>query len=325
MTPSDKQRRIRDLVINHPQFTDTVEALARFHFPVKGGLPSRGIVAVVIGDSRTGKTFGAKAYASRFPPSVEATGVRRPVLYVDMPMDGGGGLRGILDAFAHALGLQITLRTTNSVLMQLILKSLVTQGVELLLLDEFDQIFRENDKRLIGAGRGLLRKIADLGTLSIVCIGLDRVYDLLAEDSQLLGRGGLPFKQLRPYGGVGSDEWLTFRRVCETFDRALPFDREAGLGTTDFASRLHWATQGNIGHLKFYIEAAAAEALNEGADRLERAHFAGAYDMRKPVNETFNPFDHSLDLAPDRSARPKLKKGAASTVFSKTSEPTAWA
>lgn len=325
MTPSDKQRKIRDLVINHPQFTDTVEALERFHFPVKDGLPSRGVIAAVIGDSRTGKTFATKAYAERFQPSVGPTGVRRQVLYVDMPMDGGGGLRGILEAFANALGLQITLRTTNTVMIALVLKSLVAQGVELILLDEFDQVFRENDKRLLAAGRGLLRKIVDLGTLSIVCIGLERAYDLLKEDSQLLGRGGLPFKKLRPYGGVGSDEWITFRGICDAFDRGLPFAREAGLGTIDFASRLHWATQGNIGHLKFYVEAACAEAINDGADQLERAHFASAYDVRKPVDETFNPFDHSLDRAPSRTVQATLKKGAASTVFSKKPEPTTWA
>ena len=325
MTPSDKQRIIRDLVVEHPQFTQTINALERFHFPVKGGLPARGTIAAVIGDSRTGKTFAVKKYASGFTTAMGETSVLRPVVYVDMPPEGGGGQRGILEAFANSLGLQVTLRMTNPTLTSLVMKALVAQKVELILLDEFDQVFRENDKRLLGAGRGLLRKIADLNTLSIVCIGLPNAYELLKADNQLVGRGGLPFQQLRPYNGQGSEEWSTFRLVCDAFDRGLPFAARAGLAQTHFAARLHWATQGNIGHLKFYIEDAASHALNEEADRLQLAHFAAAYDVRKPVNQAFNPFTHDLSLAP--KAKPvstKLKQGAARTVFSKTAEPNAW-
>ena len=316
MTPSDKQRAVRDLVVEHPQFTDTVAALERFHFPVKGGLPARGTIAAVIGDSRTGKTFATKHYASRFATSVGQTGLIRPVAYVDMPPDGGGGMRGILEAFANSLGLQVTLRMTNPMLASMVMRALVVQKVELVLLDEFDQVFRENDKRLLGAGRGLLRKIVDLNTLSVVCIGLPGAYDLIKADSQLVGRGGLPFQQLRPYGGHGSEEWPTFRLVCDAFDRGMPFSVQAGLGKTDVAARLHWATKGNIGHLKFYIEAAAAEAINDDADMLKLAHFAAVYDVRKPIGQTFNPFTHELSLAPKRKPEQrKFKQGAGRTVL----------
>ncbi len=324
MTPAEKQRLIRDLVVEHPQFTQSLGALERFHFPVKGGLPARGNIAALIGDSRTGKTFATKAYASRFSPSVGKTGVRRQVLYVDMPHEGGGGLKGILQAFAHALDLTISLRMNNPLLTRLVLNALQAQGVELVLLDEFDQVFRENNKPLLGAGRGLIRKIADLGSLSIVCIGLRGAYDLLKEDTQIVGRGGLPFTHLRPYGGPASAEWLTFRKICDAFDQAMPFEHEARLGAVDFASRLHWVTQGNIGHLKFYIEAAANEALSQNAERLERAHFATAYDVRKPLGQVFNPFHHDLTAAPNhQSGGAELKRGAARTVFSKKAEPSA--
>lgn len=326
MTPSDKQRAVRDLMVEHPQFTQTINALERFHFPVKGGLPARSTIAAVIGDSRTGKTFATKHYASRFSTSVGETGLIRPVVYVDMPPDGGGGMRGILEAFANCLGLQVTLRMTNPMLASMVMRALVAQKVELVLLDEFDQVFRENDKRLLGAGRGLLRKIVDLNTLSVVCIGLPGAYDLINADSQLVGRGGLPFQQLRPYEGQGSKEWDTFRLVCDAFDQGMPFSIQAGLGKTDFAARLHWATNGNIGHLKFYIEAAAAEAINDEAETLKLSHFESVYDVRKPIGQTFNPFTHELTLAPKpKHEQRKLKQGAGRTVFSKKPEPDAWA
>lgn len=324
MNVAEKQRRIRDLEIEHPQFTQTVNALERFHHPVQGGLPARGTIAAIIGDSRTGKTFATKKYASRFTSSVGETGVLRDVLYVDMPHEGGGGLKGILEAFASSLGVPVTQRMSNPALTALVMRILVDQKVQLVLLDEFDQVFRENDKRLLAAGRGLLRKIVDLNTLSVVCIGLPGAYDLLKDDPQLMGRGGLPYQQLRPYGGPGSEEWLDFRQICDAFDRGLPFTNQARLGGADFSSRLHWATSGNIGHLKFYIEAASAEALNADASRLTLEHFAFAYEARKPLNQTFNPFLHDLSMASKASAV-KLKQGSARTVFSKKPEPNAWA
>lgn len=91
MTPSDKQRAIRDLVVEHPQFTQTLNALERFHFPVKGGNPARGTLAAVIGDSRTGKTFATKHYASRFSTSVGETGRNRRRVRRCVPEGTAGG------------------------------------------------------------------------------------------------------------------------------------------------------------------------------------------------------------------------------------------
>jgi hypothetical protein len=318
MTPAERQLQIRNIVVEHDRFREASEGLAEFHYPVRGGLPSQGCVSVLVGDSRTGKTFATKRYAKEFPPTVGESSMIRPVAYVDMPMEGGGGPRAILESIANALQLPFSLRVTNPALMNVIMRSLVDQKVELLLLDEFEQVFRENDKRLLGFGRGLIRKLLDLGTLSVVCIGLMPTYYLMQQDPQLTGRGGLPYRILRTYSWDNVEERSAFRLLCDEFDACLPFDERSNLGKSkDLAYRLYMATEGNIGRLKSLIEAAGAIAINEDTGCIEQHHFAAAHEHRKLPGSTFNWFIDNPADAPKTKRVPVLKAGPASVAFSK--------
>ena len=319
-TPAARQLHISNIVIEHTRFLEAFDGLGEFHFPVKGGLPSAGRIGALYGDSRAGKTFATKRYAKQFPVLAGETGLIMPVVYADMPMEGGGGARAILEALASALEIPLSLKMNNPALTNLILKSLVDRKVELLLLDEFEQVFRKTDGRLAGFGRGLIRKIANLGTLSIMCVGLEDTYDLLRKDPQVEGRGGLPYWYVRPYTWDSVEEQMEFRLLCDEFDRQLPFNNRSGLKTKELAYRLHWVTNGNIGRLKGLIEAAGALAINEEASRIEVDHFAYAYERRKPPGTPFNPFRDDMSKAPKPAADEKagkIKSGTATQVFSK--------
>lgn len=321
-TTAERQAQIRSIVVEHDGYRAAFDSLAQFHRPVNGGLHSVGSLSVLLGDSRTGKTFATKRYAKQFPETIGEAGLITPVLYVDMPMEGSGGPRAILESLAAALHLPITLRMNNPMIITAILRAIVDRGVEHLLLDEWDQVFRENDRRLTGFGRGLLRKILNLGTSSVTCIGLHPTYDLMKVDEQLTGRGGLPYRVLRPYSWESIDERQSFRVLCDAFDRQMPFAEQAGLGKLGLAERLFWVTQGNIGRLKVMLEAAAALAINDEAPRIEMEHFADAYEQRKPPGTAFNPFLHDMSQAPkqrsrDGGAKSSSKVGSVSQMFSK--------
>ncbi|WP_313008036.1 hypothetical protein, partial [Brevundimonas vesicularis] len=62
MTRGERQDLTRKIVIEHARFKQAIDGIARFHKPVVGGFPDRGSLGVLIGDSRTGKTFAAKRY-----------------------------------------------------------------------------------------------------------------------------------------------------------------------------------------------------------------------------------------------------------------------
>jgi hypothetical protein len=318
-SPAERQAIIRNITVEHDRYAEAIGALEEFHYPIKGGAHASGSVAALIGDSRTGKSFSTRRYASRFPARVGRSGLIMPVAYADMPMEGGGGARGVLEAIATALQIQFSLRMTNPALLALILRSIVDRQVELLLLDEFEQVFRENDKRLIGFGRGLIRKILNLNTTSVVCIGLLGTYTLLKQDDQLVGRGGLPHCHLRPYSWDNKEERDSFRLLCGEFDRLLPFELSAGLGAPGVAHRLFTVSGGNIGKLKGWIEAAAAHAINDDAPRIELAHFARAFERRKEPGTQFNPFvqDPSLIEVQPALQMKRGRSGSAAQIFSK--------
>lgn len=318
LTPAERQIRIRKITVEHDRYLEAVEGLAGFHYPVHGGVPSVGTLSAMFGDSRAGKTYAVTRYARRFEPTVGEGGLVMPVLHVDMPMEGAGGARAILEAVGDALKVPFSLRMTNPALITTILSALVDRRVELLMLDEFEQVFRENDRRLIGFARALLRKILDLGTLSVVCIGLEPTYGLLRQDSQLLGRGGLPFLELRPYDWGTAEEQRAFQLLCDNFDEHLPFNEKSRLGSKNVASRLFWASSGHVGHLKVLLEAAANHAINDEADCIELAHFARVYEQRRaPSSGPFNPFTHDIALAPSTREKAALKQGGTREKFGK--------
>jgi hypothetical protein len=149
----ERQLKIKGIVVEHDRYREAFEGIRSFHYPVVGGVHDSGSVAVLAGDSRTGKTFAARRYMKAFPPSAGDTGMIFPVVYADMPID--GGCRGLLESLADALQMKHSSRMNSPTLMAMILKALVDRRVELLLLDEFQEVFRDDNKRLLSFGRGL--------------------------------------------------------------------------------------------------------------------------------------------------------------------------
>src|SRR5688572_3691831 len=85
----ERQLIMKKLIIFHDRLKEARDAFARFHLPVDGGVADSGSISLVMGDSRTGKTFGAKSYLGGFPPRLGERGMIFPALLVEMPASGG--------------------------------------------------------------------------------------------------------------------------------------------------------------------------------------------------------------------------------------------
>lgn len=283
----ERQRRIRDIFVDHPNHQRATKAIKRFYMPVEGGIPSRGSICALIGPSRTGKSFAANEIVAAYEPRIEQDGIKRPVLLVDCPIEGGH--RGILDSIADALDLTVSPRMTNANLVNVLLRELRRAEVEFLIFDEAQELFPEKSRKTLSFARGLLRKMLNLKRFNIACIGLPETYFVIAEDPQLFGRGGLEHVHLRPYDWNDAEDQTSFRALCHKFDLEMPFEN-SGFGSMDFAYRLFTASGGCIGHLKNYLIDAGNRAIAEGSVHVELRHFADAYGARKRPGETFNPF-----------------------------------
>jgi hypothetical protein len=212
------------------------------------------------------------------------------------------------EQIADALNLGHSLRLNTRGLVGAVLDELKMQRVEFLILDEFQEAFDINRKKTLTDARGFLRKILNLRTLNVCAGGLVETYKLLAADTQLKGRGLLPHHLLHAYEWDDPVDQKLFRLLCASIDDRLPFREGSKLGSLALAQRLYWVTDGVIGLLKEFVFAAACRAMNADADCIEVQFLADAWDVRKPIGQTFNPFRDDLKDAPDKKEKnlPKL-------------------
>jgi hypothetical protein len=323
LSPAARQSIIKNMFVEHDRFKDAITAVGGFHMPVEGGDPDFGVLTTLCGDTRTGKTFALERYAKRFPLSNGirrdgSRGVIRRVVYADMPID--CNLRGMAEQIADALNLGHSQRMNTRGLVGAVLLELKQQAVEFLILDEFQEAFDMNRKKTLRDARGFLRKILNLRSLNVCVGGLVETYNLLAADTQLKGRGLLPHHLLHAYEWDDQVDQKLFRLLCASIDDRLPFREESKLGSVALAQRLYWVTDGVIGLLKEFIFAAACHAMNADADRIENKFLADAWDVRKPIGQTFNPFLDDLKEAPGKKGtNPPTEAGKKpdNEIFSK--------
>ena len=315
----ERQLIMKNLFVGHDRFETATEAVSRFHRPVKDGVPDFGSLFVLAGDPRTGKSYALRRYARGFPADLTGTeGIVRPVAYVDLPV--GCNKSGFVTAVAGVLNAGDVTRMKVDALFGNVLNALVKQRVELLILDEVQEAFTTARPGALKDCQGLVRKILNLGTLNVAAAGLVETYGIMAADTQLEGRGGLPHHIMLPYSWDSKEERALFRLLCAEIDSRLPFAAKSGLGSQWFAARLCWVTDGIIGRLKDFTFSAGCRALNDGAERVEVGHFADAWDLIRPVGMNFNPFRDDIDQAPARvtQAKPTLQpKDPAQGAFVK--------
>ncbi len=325
LSRGERQDLTRKIVIEHARFKQAIEGIARFHKPVIGGLPDHGSLGVLIGDSRTGKTFAAKRYLKRNPSTVGDSGMIFPVVRADMPAEGGAC--AILLAIADAIGVTLTARASNGAIFKAIERGFKAHKVELLILDEAELFIKTDKRGLLTYVRDLLRKLVDIGTFNVLCVGLQETYDVVAGDPRLVGRGMLPYTRILPYEWESADDKTEFRKLCHAFDEKLPFNSRSGLASVEMAACLHWVSEGNIGILHDMIYYAACMAINDDADLIEAKHLETAYEIRMPYGNGYNPFRDGRANAPKvrqdkatpgTTAMPSnlfLKAGGQSNVF----------
>ncbi|MGA9796681.1 MAG: TniB family NTP-binding protein [Rhizomicrobium sp.] len=310
---ADRQQKIKNIFVEHDRFREAWRAIQRTHHPVEGGAPDYGSISVLAGESRVGKTYVASRYAKEHPSFMAEGGMIFPVIRVDVPME---GRRGLLEAMAEALQVKYSLRINNPSLLGMVLKALRDHKVELLFFDEVQTVLNDDNRQMVSYMRHLLRKIANLGSLNIVCIGLEETYDFMNADPQLSGRG-LTYTIVQPYSWANGEEQKVFRLLCDEFDRLLPFDARSGLGSPWTAHRLFYVTDGNIGRLKNFLFSAGCVAINEGTAAIEIGHFVTAYDRIKPRGIEFNPFVHDMSEAPKKEIMLPKISGAPRDIFKK--------
>jgi hypothetical protein len=305
LPPIERQDLIETVLVRYPSFKSASGFVSKFHRPVDGGRHGRGWVGALLGDTRAGKSFVLQDYRNRFTSERINGGFTRPVVYVEVLNDMTA--HDVASEFHLALGYSSVPKIKTATLMRNDIAELEDHHVELVILDDIDNALtnpKSANNRLI---LGFIKGILDSRTCNVLCSGRVALHRIISGFNQVEGRGSLPHVFIRPYRWRVQSERIQIRFLLDEIDNRLPFREKAGLGDEDVAAHFYAISGGLIGRMMNYVREAAYEAMNEGADRIEREHLVYAAKLRMAPGETFVPFKGKLDIErldadPDESA-----------------------
>jgi type II secretory pathway predicted ATPase ExeA len=237
----------------------------------------------VVAPSGLGKNHLITVFERKHAQNTDLLDSSTAVVTISAPSSPNSG--ALIDRMLQILGHPIGVRTTkNQDLRQAILvQGLKDRGVQMLIINEFQHVFR--GKRTVSASEitDLLKEIMDDTKIPIFVMGTDELGDLHHLDTQFASR--LPARfQIRPFSK--GEEWKgfinAFQKQCSLIDISI-LDKLANL--------LHKATEGSPRTLKHLILAAVSDAHSKNQHVVDKSHFCTAFTkIFGPATTEPNPF-----------------------------------
>lgn len=292
-SPAERQRMIETLLVRYPRHRAMSKFIASFHRPVKDGTHDHGHIGVLLGATRSGKSWVLRDYMTGFPPVHKDGIVEKPVLYIEIMDDMAA--HDVVRSTFMALGYVSVPQVKTDALMAMVIEALPDHGVELIIFDDVDNALRSQRTGYAKKILAFIKGILDKDYCNILCSGRYELYRILAAAEQIKGRGGLKQAVLEPYRWQVREEREQVRLLLDEIDERLPFAKKSGLADPDLAAHLYAVSGGVIGQMMNYIEPAAYEAMNDRADRIERDHLIHAAKSLMAPGTSFVPFRDKVD------------------------------
>lgn len=168
------------------------------------------------------------------------------------------------------------------------------QGVEILILDEFQHLAEAGAEKTRSQTADWIKGLAKETRVPIVLAGMPSLAEVIAANAQLASITPLR-RKLGEFNYQTEKGRTAFQSFLGGLDKIYPFDEPAGFGKPFVAERLYLASGGNPRLLCTLLRWAAKAAIREGTKRVEQRHLASAYDkfggLGGIVEE--NPFSRS--------------------------------
>ena len=274
--------QIRLITIMHPQFNNTYEGIRGLvKQSQRSGCPTGGSVTAPSG---TGKSHLISVIKREYIQNSDLIDSSSAVIAISASASPNIG--SIIDRMLQELGHPPGVRATRlqDLRLSILIKALVDRNVQLIIIDEFQHLFRGRRDSSANEITDLLKEITDKTRIPIFVFGTDELGDLSQIDVQFASR--LPARfQIRPF--VRGAEWQAFLRAfhttCTCIDLSIISSVEA---------KIHLTTNGSPRALKFLLIAAATVAMNEGRTTVEisdlRNGFSHIFGTAGSNNNPFN-------------------------------------
>ncbi|WP_432463252.1 TniB family NTP-binding protein [Agarivorans sp. QJM3NY_33] len=260
-------------------------------------LDSEPTCMMVYGASGVGKTTVIKQYLNQNRRDSVVGGDIIPVLHIELPDNAKpvDAAKELLVEMGDPLALY---ETDLARLTKKLIDLIPVVGVKLIIIDEFQHLVEERSNRVLTQVGNWLKMILNKTKCPIVLFGMPYSRVVLQANSQLHGRFSIQF-ELRPFSYQRGNG--VFKTFLSHLDRALPFEKEAGLAYDELQKKLYAFSQGNMRSLRNLIYHASIEAINNEQDTITYQDLVFASELtrgNKPIKWK-NPFNDDVNVTED--------------------------
>ncbi|MFZ6657217.1 TniB family NTP-binding protein [Undibacterium sp. TJN19] len=259
--------QINAITVMHPQFKAAFDGICNLiNQSSASGIP---LGASVVAPTGSGKTHLINIIVRRHTQKTDLMETESEVISISAAAAPNMG--SMIDRMLQALGHPPGLRTTRlqDLRQSVLIQAIKERGVRVIIIDEFQHLFRGKGKFIASEITDLFKEIMDKTGVPVFVFGTDELGDLHHLDSQFASRIPARF-QIRPFGW--GDEWQGFIKAFQmqvsTFDISI---------LPSLAKKLHNATQGSPRTLKYLVIAAIINAMEKKADKVGEEHFSFAF------------------------------------------------
>lgn len=311
-------RQLARVFILHKKFVKALGNISRMHQAYARHSSGEATFLMLRGQPRSGKTHLLKFYALKFPPIRRENGWKRAVAFVRAPAR--GGTNGLMRAILHELGVQVIGRRNGSELEADVERHLKAQGVELLILDEFQHVVDRKTDDYSYAAADVLKNFLSMNTCQFVFSGLDVSIEVFALNKQFAGRKGDEV-ELKPYDWLSEHDQVNYLDYLAALSDKMVelgmFSVHPPLAGHELGQRIHYATDGLVGLTSRLVRCAADIAMRAEAATITSEHLWQAFEMLKRVGVTVNPFSGTCPVPIENRAESLLTIGSELTNLSK--------
>jgi archaellum biogenesis ATPase FlaH len=271
---------ISTLTVMHTQFNLAYEGICKIaETSQKSGVPFGG---VVIAPPGSGKSHLIKNIERRYRQNANLFSSKTAVLSISAAAAPNSG--SMIDRMLQQLGHPPGIRTTRQqdLRLTILLKGIIDKKVQIIIIDEFQHIFRGKRNTSANEITDLLKEVMDKTKIPIFVFGTDELGDLNQLDIQFASR--LPARYHIPEF-ARNENWIgflnAFNNACKNFDLSI---------LPAIESQLHNATSGSPRTLKFLVISAIRSAIEKKMTKVDIDCFCNAHEnVFGPTNKN-NPF-----------------------------------
>lgn len=282
----------RRKLIRHPAFTTAVQAIERCHL-YGHHLVEEPDCLLITGVSGAGKSTIRRTYAARYPREEleEITVIR--VLELELPA--APTIKNVAERILMALGDPYPDKGSAEAKTGRIITLFKLCGVELVMLDEFQQFVDNSGGKIEYKVADWLKQLINATRVPFVLLGLPRCKRILEVNEQLRRRF-LPQATLSPFSIKKKPEAIRFAEFLNTLNSQMPLSKPSAFIEPAVVPLMFYATNGLIDYLMKLTSSAIQIAMEEKRDCIDIDVLRRAFESAiwSEVDRERNPFDSAF-------------------------------